>query len=1208
MLACAHCGVHLPAPRRARRPGPRLLRRGPPPGGPALSSGWPVIDERQARATRTRADTGRPRSDRRADRRGRPPARRATSWFGASAATTAHSGRRVLLRPGWLAAGAPATAASSTRQARRIVPARRTPRWRASTAPMPRRAPPSAWPGGGAGAGSLLGGAPAGGGLLCAGLRRAGHHAVAAAALQPLARAAARSSAAAPPVAGDDRRRPAGLLALHLLEWASFNYAALLVLPVLMAGVLTSPPAGAGHAAGVTLVLLLAAWPGAWQPAAAAPLMLQAGLAGLGLFVITLLAGELAGRLAREELAARGSLELARQQAQLNRLVIEEMVDGVLVVDRRCACARPTRRRARCWWPRAWPAGAVPLPSAAAWAALQQAVEQAWPTGSWPEAGRDVVLAFATATRARCGCACASCAARAAGDGAPGRAQPSPSACCCSRTCARCRRAAPGEAGRDGPGVGRHRARDPQPAGRHRAGQCAAAGRRAAPAQQRLARMVADNVERLKRIVDDVMEVAPGRRPPSAVIDAAPRWRRGVPTGRARRACRWARQPAARRAAHEPLGVASTPSTCAACWSTCWTTRTAMPAPSRARCSCAWPRRDEQRCSCRWPATARRSRPRSSATCSSPSSRRAAAAPAWACIFAASCASATAPASTTGPAAPRRALRNEFIVVMRARPLPAADRRPAPEPAVIRDPLPTAPPTDASGARLLVVDDEPDLRTLYELTLLREGYDVESAGSVAEAWALLQRGPGGYSASSPTCACPTAPGWTCCAGWRSAGRPRRHRHHRLRLGRERGRGAEGRRLRLPDQAGGPAAVPCRGGLGPGPPPRHPRRRRPCPARGAAAARRPRRRARARPPAARRAPHHGCSAGRLGGHAAGARAHRQGGAQHGAGAGAAASRAPARNWWRAPSTRSARAGAQPFVAVNCGAIPEHLLEAEFFGYRKGAFTGANEDRDGFFQAAQGGTLFLDEIGDLPLAMQSKLLRVIQERAVRPVGAVAELPVNVRIVSATHKDLAPRCRPGRFRQDLFYRLNVIQIACRRCASGSATCRRSARRAERIARDAGVSPPPALTPDALQHLRATFPGNVRELENLLHRAVALSAARHRRDDLGLPDAALDRGAATTAPWPLDPLPPRVAAGGPCPPRPRPVARRRCPATWRPTSTRSSATSWCVRWSATATTARPPARAWACRCGRCATAWPAWASAGAAASGCRAGSAGSR
>jgi two-component system response regulator PilR (NtrC family) len=199
---------------------------------------------------------------------------------------------------------------------------------------------------------------------------------------------------------------------------------------------------------------------------------------------------------------------------------------------------------------------------------------------------------------------------------------------------------------------------------------------------------------------------------------------------------------------------------------------------------------------------------------------------------------------------------------------------------------------------------------------------------------------------------------------------------------------------------------------------------------------------------------------------------------------------------------------PFIAVNCGAIPETLLEAEFFGYRKGAFTGATEDREGFFQAAQGGTLFLDEIGDLPLAMQSKLLRVIQERAVRPLGAVAEVPVNVRIVSATHRELGAEVQAGRFRQDLYYRLNVIRITVpalrERIADLPALC---ASVIERIARDAGVAPQPALEPDALQHLlRYSFPGNVRELENLLHRALALSGGPSiGRADLGLPEEAL-------------------------------------------------------------------------------------------------------
>jgi two-component system response regulator PilR (NtrC family) len=208
--------------------------------------------------------------------------------------------------------------------------------------------------------------------------------------------------------------------------------------------------------------------------------------------------------------------------------------------------------------------------------------------------------------------------------------------------------------------------------------------------------------------------------------------------------------------------------------------------------------------------------------------------------------------------------------------------------------------------------------------------------------------------------------------------------------------------------------------------------------------------------------------------------------------------------------SPRSG-QAFVAVNCGAIPETLLEAEFFGYRKGAFSGANEDREGFFQAAHGGTLFLDEIGELPLSMQSKLLRVIQERAVRPLGNTAELPVNVRIVSATHKDLTAEVAASRFRQDLYYRLNVIQILVpplrERIDDLGDIC--SAVIA-RIAHDAGVTPVPDLTSGALDHLRRyAFPGNVRELENLLHRALALAGgARIERQDLALPDALLQEG----------------------------------------------------------------------------------------------------
>jgi len=184
--------------------------------------------------------------------------------------------------------------------------------------------------------------------------------------------------------------------------------------------------------------------------------------------------------------------------------------------------------------------------------------------------------------------------------------------------------------------------------------------------------------------------------------------------------------------------------------------------------------------------------------------------------------------------------------------------------------------------------------------------------------------------------------------------------------------------------------------------------------------------------------------------------------------------------------SQRAGG-PLIAVNCGAIPENLLEAEFFGTRKGAYTGAAHDRDGFFQAARGGTLFLDEIGELPLPMQARLLRAVQERKVRRLGDSQEEPVDVRIVSATHRDLAGEVQAGRFRQDLYYRINVIEVTIpplrERREDLPALC------AVLLERLAAGNPQPQLAPAALQQLaRHPLPGNVRELENLLQRALAL------------------------------------------------------------------------------------------------------------------------
>ncbi|HEY7671272.1 MAG TPA: sigma-54 dependent transcriptional regulator [Gammaproteobacteria bacterium] len=182
---------------------------------------------------------------------------------------------------------------------------------------------------------------------------------------------------------------------------------------------------------------------------------------------------------------------------------------------------------------------------------------------------------------------------------------------------------------------------------------------------------------------------------------------------------------------------------------------------------------------------------------------------------------------------------------------------------------------------------------------------------------------------------------------------------------------------------------------------------------------------------------------------------------------------------------------PFVAINCGAIPTELMESEFFGHKKGSFTGAVADKVGLVQTAEGGTLFLDEVADLPLHMQVKLLRVIQEKAIRPVGQTVEYPIDARILSATHKALAELVAEGRFREDLYYRINVIEVNVPPLRDrGDDVLLLAHHVLARLATTLGVSEP-SLTraaQDALLSYR--FPGNVRELENVLERALTLCA----------------------------------------------------------------------------------------------------------------------
>ena len=400
-------------------------------------------------------------------------------------------------------------------------------------------------------------------------------------------------------------------------------------------------------------------------------------------------------------------------------------------------------------------------------------------------------------------------------------------------------------------------------------------------------------------------------------------------------------------------------------------------------------------------------------------------------------------------------------------------------------------PVNLTGtARVLVVDDEPDLRTLYELTLLREGHQVESAGSLAEARALLAAHA--YDVVITDMRLTDGLGLELLRDMAATQRRERsivitaygsaeNAVEALKCGAfdyltkpidlKQFRGVVSAALQAPDPVSGHEPAPPSAAVRAPKPPE------------------------ATAPATAPTDAGAAALARLVGESAAMRAVKQRIAK------VARSMAPVLVHGESGTGKElvARAihacshrGSGPIVPVNCGAIPENLLEAEFFGARKGSYTGATQDREGFFQAARGGTLFLDEIGELPLAMQAKLLRAIQERRVRPLGETQEEPVDVRIVSATHKDLSTEVQAGRFRQDLYYRLNVIEIIVpplrERREDLPALCQTLL---ARIAADAGI-PVPTLSARQLRDIAAApLDGNVRELENLLHRAVALGEA---------------------------------------------------------------------------------------------------------------------
>jgi two-component system response regulator PilR (NtrC family) len=408
-------------------------------------------------------------------------------------------------------------------------------------------------------------------------------------------------------------------------------------------------------------------------------------------------------------------------------------------------------------------------------------------------------------------------------------------------------------------------------------------------------------------------------------------------------------------------------------------------------------------------------------------------------------------------------------------------------------------PTPTAAVAILVVDDEPDLRTLYEITLQRCGYEVYSAADLEQAHALLQRRR--FAVLVTDMRLPDGQGLELIE-WLQQNQ-RAERGIVVTAYRSADNAVRALKAGAFDYLTKPVnldqfrhvvaqAVRAGGNMAETEPASEP------------PANSPHKKPTSVSPAATNTPATSAPAALSSLVGAGTQMQQLKATLHKV----ASSMAPVLVWGESGSGKELVARALhacshrsdgPFVAVNCGAIPENLLEAEFFGSKKGAYTGSVADREGLFQSASKGTLFLDEIGDLPLSMQAKLLRVIQERQVRPLGAAQEIAVDVRIVSATHRNLAEMVQTGQFRHDLFYRLNVIDVHVPPLRERREDIPALALALlHKIASDDSHAVP-AMTPAFLQRLQdLPLPGNVRELENTLHRCWALSNGKTLDADL--------------------------------------------------------------------------------------------------------------